>query len=57
LNVGAAALRTKLATLGISDSMVGFVEEELNREGLTLGPLAKPRKLPTFGSSGAKKAA
>jgi hypothetical protein len=57
LNVGAAALRTKLATLGVGDDMVGFVEEELNREGLTLGPLAKPRKLPTFGSSGTKRAA
>ena len=29
----------------------------LNREGLTLGPLARPKKLPTFGSTGAKRAA
>jgi len=57
MNVGAAALRTKLAALGISDDMVGLVEDELNREGLSLGPLARPPKLPTFGSSRSKQAA
>lgn len=51
MNVGAAALRTKLETLGIGDDMVGLVENELNREGLSLGPLARPRKLPTFGGA------
>jgi hypothetical protein len=54
LNVGAAALQTKLATLGVGPEMLGFVEEELNREGLSLGALATPKKLPTFG---AKKSA
>jgi hypothetical protein len=54
LNVGAAALQTKLASLGVGPEMIGFVEEELNREGLSLGALATPKKLPTFG---AKKSA
>ena len=48
LDVGAVALRTKLASLGIGDDMIGLVEHELNREGLSLGPLAKPPKLPTL---------
>ncbi len=49
LDVGAVALRTKLATMGIGGDMIGLVEEELNREGLSLGPLAKPPNLPSFG--------
>jgi hypothetical protein len=57
MNVGAVALRTKLASLGIGDDMVGLVEDELNREGLTLGAIAHPPKLPTFGSAATKKAA
>jgi hypothetical protein len=57
LNVGASVLKTKLAALGVSDEMVGLVEDELNREGLSLGPLARPMKLPTFGSSNARSAA
>ena len=48
LNLGAVALETKLKSLGIGNDMVGLVEDELNREGYSLGPLAKPRKLPTF---------
>ncbi|HLL25835.1 MAG TPA: hypothetical protein VK427_27040, partial [Kofleriaceae bacterium] len=48
VNVGASALQTKLATLGVGADMVGLVEEELNREGLTLGALGRPRKLPTI---------
>jgi hypothetical protein len=51
MNVGAVALRTKLAALGVGPDMIGAVEGELNREGLSLGPIAKPMKLPTFGSS------
>jgi hypothetical protein len=50
LDVGAAALRSKLGALGIGDDMIGLVEQELNREGLSLGPLANPPKLPTFAS-------
>jgi len=42
-------LRAKLATLGIGGDMVGLVEEELNREGLSLGALANPPKLAMFG--------
>jgi len=57
LDVGAVALRSKLEELGIGGDMVGLVEEELNREGLTLGVLAHPPKLPTFATLGQKKAA
>lgn len=42
LNVGAAAARAKLATLGISPAMLGILEEELNKDGLTIGTLGKP---------------
>ena len=38
----------KLDALGIGGDMVGLVEEELNREGLTMGVLAHPPKLTTF---------
>ena len=48
MNVGATVLRQKLASHGIGDDMFGLVEEELNREGLTLGAIAKPKKLPTL---------
>jgi len=48
LSVGAAALRKKLSDYGIGDDMVGLVEQELNREGLTMGVLANPPKLATF---------
>ena len=34
--------------VGIGPDMVGLVEDELNREGLTLGTLAKPPRLPTL---------
>jgi hypothetical protein len=48
VGVGAAALRAKMASYGIGPEMVGLVEEELNREGFTLGRLAHPPQLPTF---------
>ncbi len=58
LDVGAVALRTKLASLGIGADMFGLVEEELNREGYTLGAIAKPPRLPTLENMfGAKRAA
>ena len=57
LDIGAAALRSKLDTLGIGGDMVGLVEEELNREGLTMGVLAHPPKLTTFATMQAKRAA
>ena len=47
LSVGAVALQSKLKTLGIGADMVGLVEEELNREGYTLGALANPSALTT----------
>lgn len=48
VDVGAIALRGKLRSLGVGDDMVGIVEQELNREGLSLGPLARGSHLPTF---------
>lgn len=57
MDVGAVALRTKLASMGIGDDMIGLVEEELNREGLSLGELAKPRRLPTLANLTGKSAA
>ncbi|MCE9574530.1 MAG: hypothetical protein K8W52_15385 [Deltaproteobacteria bacterium] len=57
-DVGAVALRSKLAMLGIDPGMIDAVERELNREGLTLGPLAKPPKaFASFGDLVAKRAA
>ena len=44
--VGAVALRAKLASLGIDGPVLAAVEHELNREGLTMGPVARP--LPAF---------
>ncbi len=46
LRVGAAALQAKLAELGITAPVIAEVEHELNREGLSLGQLAKPRPQP-----------
>lgn len=48
MNLGAVALDAKLKSMGIGGDMVGLVENELNREGLTLGAVARPPKLPTF---------
>lgn len=48
LGVGSAALRAKMNALGIGGDIVGLVEQELNREGLTLGALASPPQLMTF---------
>jgi len=48
LDVGAAALRAKLAEYGIAADMVGLVEEELNHEGFSLGVLAHPPTLKAF---------
>ena len=57
LDLGAVALRSKLGALGIGDDMFGLVEQELNREGLTMGVLAHPPKLTTFATMQAKRAA
>ena len=56
--IGSAALRAKMAALGIGPDIVGLVEDELNREGLTLGALAHPPQLMTFAAPpGTKRAA
>jgi hypothetical protein len=47
-NVGLEALKLKLMTLGITPPMLNSLESELNREGLSLGPLASPP--PMLGS-------
>ena len=44
MDVGAAALQAQLAKLGIGDDVIGLVEEELNKEGFSLGPVAKPKQ-------------
>jgi hypothetical protein len=44
LNLGAAYYAPKLAALGITGPMLDLVEQELNAEGLTLGPIARPGK-------------
>lgn len=48
LDIGSVALQAKLASLGIGPDMLGIVEDELNREGLTMGTIAHPPKLPTI---------
>ena len=40
--VGVAALREKLALLGLEPGALRWLEAELNREGLSLGPLSQP---------------
>ncbi len=46
--IGMEAARVKLASAGISAPVLTEFEKQLNREGLTLGPLAKPA--PMIGS-------
>lgn len=50
LKVGVEALRVKLATLGVTPPVLNSIEQEMNREGLSLGPLAAPP--PMLGSLG-----
>ena len=47
-NVGLEALKLKLASLGVGAPILRSLERELNREGLSLGPLASPP--PMLGS-------
>lgn len=42
LDVGAAYVRPYLLGAGITSEMLGLVEQELNAEGYSLGPLSKP---------------
>ena len=46
--IGLEAAKVKLASVGVGSPVITAVERELNREGLTLGPLAKPS--PIVGS-------
>jgi hypothetical protein len=46
--IGLEAAKLKLARVGVSAPVITAFERELNREGLTLGPLAKPT--PMVGS-------
>ncbi|MBL9012625.1 MAG: hypothetical protein JNL83_00520, partial [Myxococcales bacterium] len=46
--IGLEAAKVKLASVGIGSPVITAVERELNKEGLTLGPLAKPS--PIVGS-------
>ena len=44
--VGGAMARQYLAGLGLSDPLIADIESEMQREGLTLGPLAaQPRPI------------
>jgi hypothetical protein len=45
---GVEAAKVKLASVGMSPSVITAFEKELNKEGLSLGPLAKPA--PMIGS-------
>ncbi len=47
-NVATQAIRVKLASLGLAPPVLGVIEQELQREGLSLGPLAVPP--PMLGS-------
>lgn len=47
-NVATQAIRVKLASLGLAPPVLGSIEQELQREGLTLGPFAAPP--PMLGS-------
>ncbi len=57
MDVGALALKTKLAGLGVTNEMLGVLEEELNREGFTMGALSRPSRFATFASVGKPSAA
>lgn len=51
IRAGAQALRIKLATLGIGDAELGMVEQELNKEGYSLGELAPKTSKPSTGAA------
>lgn len=44
--VGIEALRLKLATMGVTPPILNTIEQELQREGLSLGALAAPPPMP-----------
>jgi hypothetical protein len=48
--VGLEALRVKLAAMGITGPLMQSVEQELKKEGLSLGPLSKPSPIGSLAS-------
>jgi hypothetical protein len=44
MRAGSLALRAKLASMGIAPQAIDELEQELQHEGRTLGPLAQPQK-------------
>ena len=48
--VGLEALRVKLAAMGITGPLLQSVEQELKKEGLSLGPLSKPSPIGSLAS-------
>lgn len=50
-DLGGVALRSQLQRLGIGDDVIGLAERDFNREGLTLGTVARPPRLPTFANT------
>jgi hypothetical protein len=43
---GVQVLKSQLASVGVSQPVLSAFEKELNREGLTLGPLSRPSPMP-----------
>jgi len=43
---GVEVLKSQLASVGVSQPILSAFEKELNREGLTLGPISKPSPMP-----------
>ena len=43
---GVQVLKAQLASVGVSQPVLSAFEKELNREGLTLGPLSRPSPMP-----------
>jgi hypothetical protein len=50
VDIGSSLLRSQLGALGIGDDVFNVIGQESNKQGMTLGPLAHPPKLPTFAS-------
>jgi hypothetical protein len=51
LDLGAAYARPYLLGAGVTNEMLGLVEQELNAEGFSLGPLSKPGQSVTSATS------
>jgi len=51
----ASPLLSELSALGIEPELLALVEDELNRDGLTLGPIANPPRLAASPTPNARK--